>query len=132
MPPHQTSAISNGVTNGTPNGSASNISKQKNKSNGVRIHPRVQANPVQIFSGRFGALFAFVFLGSLWAAVRFSSQTPGTYALCSQDGNYIYTVDVNNTNVQCVVVRDAHILDTGSLCTSSTWRSRKGFYQLGP
>jgi hypothetical protein len=38
-----------------------------------------------------------------------------SYALCSRDGLHIYTVDDENTRVQCLVVHKAHVVDTGSL-----------------
>ena len=39
----------------------------------------------------------------------------GPYALCSTEGKQIYTVDADNSRVECVVVNGAHIVDTGSL-----------------
>ncbi|KZT19709.1 hypothetical protein NEOLEDRAFT_1141709 [Neolentinus lepideus HHB14362 ss-1] len=44
-----------------------------------------------------------------------SNDLPASYAICSRDGNGIYTVDAQNTRVQCMVVRGATIIDTGSL-----------------
>ncbi|KAF9451279.1 hypothetical protein P691DRAFT_699657 [Macrolepiota fuliginosa MF-IS2] len=110
MPVNKKTPVPNGTSNGTLNG----IPKQNTKPNDT--HTSSATKPRQTyFSGRFRALFALTFLGALSAAVRLSSHASGTYALCSQDGNHIYTVDANNTKVQCVVVRDSHILGTGSL-----------------
>ncbi|KAL1665932.1 amidohydrolase family-domain-containing protein [Schizophyllum commune] len=39
----------------------------------------------------------------------------GPYALCSTEGKQIYTVDADNSRVECVVVNGAHVVDTGSL-----------------
>lgn len=40
---------------------------------------------------------------------------PETYALCSRDGNHIYTVDAQNSKTQCIVVHESFIVDTGVL-----------------
>lgn len=40
---------------------------------------------------------------------------PPSYALCTRDGDNIYTVDEENKRVQCLLVQDAHIIDAGSL-----------------
>ncbi|KAF9467258.1 amidohydrolase family-domain-containing protein [Collybia nuda] len=37
------------------------------------------------------------------------------YALCSRDGKGIYTVDAQNTQTQCIVIRGSYIIDTGLL-----------------
>ncbi|KAJ6494587.1 amidohydrolase family-domain-containing protein [Mycena sanguinolenta] len=41
----------------------------------------------------------------------------GYYAVCSRQGN-IYTVDHNNSRVDCIVVNDSVIIDTGSLAAT--------------
>ncbi|KAF9474742.1 hypothetical protein BDN70DRAFT_884495 [Pholiota conissans] len=41
--------------------------------------------------------------------------SPQTYALCSKEGQRIYTVDENNTSVECIVVHGARIADSGDL-----------------
>ncbi|KAF9264200.1 hypothetical protein L218DRAFT_1028925 [Marasmius fiardii PR-910] len=47
---------------------------------------------------------------------RITTGAPsGTYALCSSEGNKIYTVDDKNSVVQCIVVHRSRIFDTGSL-----------------
>lgn len=38
-----------------------------------------------------------------------------TYALCSSGGTNIYTVDENNTSVECVLIHNSRIVDTGQL-----------------
>lgn len=48
-----------------------------------------------------------------------SITTSGSYALCSREGQHIYTVDETNSRAQCVVVHDSHIVNTGSLGWSS-------------
>ena len=57
------------------------------------------------------SISAFVF----WRSSPSVSATPGTYALCSPDGDNIYTVDDSTPRVQCLVVRDDSFVDTGSL-----------------
>ncbi|KZT04626.1 uncharacterized protein LAESUDRAFT_727798 [Laetiporus sulphureus 93-53] len=44
-----------------------------------------------------------------------SDDLPGSYAVCSPSGAYIYTADDTNTRVQCLVVHRSHFVDTGSL-----------------
>jgi hypothetical protein len=51
--------------------------------------------------------------------IYFTSQSStalsDTYALCSRDGNNIYTVDEKNSRTQCIVVHGSYIVDTGTL-----------------
>jgi hypothetical protein len=111
--------VPNGKPNGTANGNHFNghsmgSVKLSEKPDGVT--PGRDTRPPGLFSKKFNALFAFAFLGAVWAATHSYNTVARTYALCSRDGDHIYTVDGNNARVECVVVRDAHILDTGSLC----------------
>ncbi|TRM69760.1 amidohydrolase family-domain-containing protein [Schizophyllum amplum] len=51
-------------------------------------------------------------------AIYISKQAPlkdGPYALCSREGKNIYTVDQENSRVQCIVVDGAYVVDSGSL-----------------
>lgn len=57
------------------------------------------------------SLSAFLILRISFAV----TQIPQTYALCSPDGNNIYTVDTLTPRVQCLVVHDGKFIDTGSL-----------------
>lgn len=43
------------------------------------------------------------------------SDVPTSYALCSRDGDNIYTVDSSAPVAQCLVVRDGLFVDVGSL-----------------
>lgn len=43
------------------------------------------------------------------------TDIPQSYALCSRDGNNIYTVDTVAPRVQCLVVQDGKFVDTGSV-----------------
>ena len=43
------------------------------------------------------------------------AQTPDAYALCSPDGESIYTVDDVTPRAQCIVVHGGRFVDTGSL-----------------
>jgi hypothetical protein len=125
MPPQSSSAISDSTTNGTK------VNHRKEKTNGQA--PSVPKATRRGFFGRFGAITGFTFLAGLWAAIRHSSWAPRpSYALCSRDGDFIYTVDENNANVQCVVVKGAHISYTGSLCTSFFWKLPHGLNQPWP
>ncbi|TFK54024.1 hypothetical protein OE88DRAFT_1654482 [Heliocybe sulcata] len=56
-------------------------------------------------------------VASLLVVFRYSSNgpLPASYAVCTRDSHGIYTVDGNNNRVQCIVVRRAEIVDTGSL-----------------
>lgn len=43
-----------------------------------------------------------------------SSHLPSTYAVCSREHNSIYTVDLNEPTIQCVVVSNDLVADRGS------------------
>lgn len=70
-------------------------------------------------SGRLYLLFtALIASGLLYLSTRtsfFFSSLQSSYALCSPDGNHIYTVNEHNLRTQCIVVQKAHIADYGSL-----------------
>jgi hypothetical protein len=58
-----------------------------------------------------------------YLASRSSMALSESYALCSRDGNNIYTVDEKNSQTQCIVVHGSYIIDTGALrksCASLT------------
>ncbi|KAG6819678.1 hypothetical protein H0H93_009711 [Arthromyces matolae] len=40
---------------------------------------------------------------------------PSRYALCSHEGNKIYTVDADNSQVECIVISGSYVADRGSL-----------------
>ncbi|KDR67040.1 hypothetical protein GALMADRAFT_258710 [Galerina marginata CBS 339.88] len=42
---------------------------------------------------------------------------PNTYALCSKEGKRIHTVDDHNTLVECILISDSNIVDSGDLAT---------------
>lgn len=48
-------------------------------------------------------------------AYLISSGRHESYALCTPDGKGIYTVDGNNSLVECILVRQGHIVDSGDL-----------------
>jgi hypothetical protein len=66
---------------------------------------------------RWKLLAAAVFLSVVaYQLPTQSGRDPSaTYALCSQDGNNIYTVDEANTSVECIVVQGSRIVDSGDL-----------------
>jgi hypothetical protein len=60
-------------------------------------------------------LLSFVAFNSPWN----SRSLPQTYALCSRGGKKVYTVDVENTQVECLLVSGSHIVGSGDLGMSS-------------
>lgn len=63
-------------------------------------------------------LYAFISVLAFLAYIaypRVSTPLPVTYALCSKEGDKIYTVDGNNSKTQCIIVQQSYIIDTGSL-----------------
>ncbi|KAG5719455.1 putative amidohydrolase ytcJ [Termitomyces sp. T112] len=56
-------------------------------------------------------LFAFVLVDPR----SFRNPPEISYALCSREGNNVYTVDADNLQTQCVVIAGAFIADRGSL-----------------
>ncbi|TFK44572.1 amidohydrolase family-domain-containing protein [Crucibulum laeve] len=50
-----------------------------------------------------------------WLRKDLPHPSDTTYAICSKEGNKIYTVDEHNTQQQCVVVHRGYIVETGSL-----------------
>ena len=74
--------------------------------------------------------FAICSLGlALFMALRRRpSVLSHSYALCSQQGDNIYTVDVNNARAECIVVEDSHIVDRGPLSRFS--RLRRNIFEM--
>jgi hypothetical protein len=60
------------------------------------------------------ALLALVLLACLSYPNLLNSHR-SIYALCSSEGNKIYTVDKHDTTAQCVVISKDRIVDVGSL-----------------
>ncbi|TDL24188.1 hypothetical protein BD410DRAFT_767359 [Rickenella mellea] len=59
----------------------------------------------------------------LWIFRKPGVTHPTSYALCSKAGANIYTVDGGNSKVECIVVHDSRILDTGSHdAVTERWR----------
>jgi hypothetical protein len=62
---------------------------------------------------------ASAIVACLMAIKHTSSSTqsilPETYALCSRQPDGVYTVDQHNSQTQCIVVKGAYIVETGSL-----------------
>ncbi|KAF9245006.1 amidohydrolase family-domain-containing protein [Melanogaster broomeanus] len=62
---------------------------------------------------------------ALWLCQSGPVAVTSSYAVCSRAGAKIYTVDDNNPAVQCLVVHDAFIVDTGSLEEiSARWNAK--------
>ena len=50
-----------------------------------------------------------------YQVTRQETYLPASYALCSSEGTNIYTVDENNTSVECVLIHNSRIVDSGDL-----------------
>ncbi|KXN90193.1 Putative amidohydrolase YtcJ [Leucoagaricus sp. SymC.cos] len=108
MSPHETT-----TSNGEPNGSLKNgRANGSTKLNGTHTSPA--SGTRKTFQKKYNALFAFAFLGAVWAMFRSPSFEKATQALCTQEGGRVYTVDEHGTTTECVVFRGVHILDTGT------------------
>ena len=90
------------------------------KASEEKAHADIKYTPSQARPGyaRWHALLcAFVlsviFLVYRHVAMKDRSVSP-TYAICSRDGSWIYTVDEANSRTQCLVVRGSYIVDTGT------------------
>ncbi|KAG6862307.1 hypothetical protein C0995_016005 [Termitomyces sp. Mi166 len=70
----------------------------------TRLSPQLLLTSVALL------LSVFVFVDP-----RSFRNPPVSYALCSKEGNKVYTVDVDNSQTQCIVVVGAFIADRGSL-----------------
>lgn len=66
---------------------------------------------------RLAALTALMSIPLLHSCLPNSGLDNG-YALCTSGAPAVYTVDGNNTKVECFVVRGSHFVDTGSLGTA--------------
>ncbi|KAF9222618.1 hypothetical protein BS17DRAFT_783144 [Gyrodon lividus] len=61
---------------------------------------------------------------ALWLCLGGPVVLSSSYAVCSRTSAKVYTVDDNNLTVQCLVVHDAFIVDTGSLeDVSARWNA---------
>lgn len=60
-------------------------------------------------------LFAVAVSGYVLIAPQAPKTLPASYALCSREGNKIYTVDETNSQTQCIVIHQSHIVDKGVL-----------------
>ncbi|KAH7915226.1 amidohydrolase family-domain-containing protein [Hygrophoropsis aurantiaca] len=71
------------------------------------------------FSPFSASTLIFLTSCALSAAWLFSpttvSPSPASYAICSRKGSAVYTVDEDNSVVQCLVIQQSFIVDTGSL-----------------
>ena len=73
------------------------------------------------------ALLAYIYLASQSSKTVSDSldALSQPYALCSRDGDNIYTVDGLNSRTQCIVVHGAFIVDTGVIGKSSQSTSNR-------
>ncbi|KIJ67588.1 hypothetical protein HYDPIDRAFT_149313 [Hydnomerulius pinastri MD-312] len=88
------------------------------KANGGKVHQISYTRRNLIFLVSLALSLAF------WYYPNGPAALSESYAVCSRTGAKIYTVDDNNTVLQCLVVRDALIVDTGSLAdVSARWNA---------
>ena len=81
--------------------------------------PKASPGPTFFWPLLLGAISIVV----AYFLTRKNQQTlPEVYALCSEQGNSVYTVDYNNNKAQCVVVNGSNIADIGSL---GEWYSKE-------
>ena len=83
-----------------------------------KVEHRVsQAAPDKSIWITFALLVAALslFLGYYGAKKEPATSLPDVYALCSAQGDKVYTVDANNSQTQCIVVSGSRIVDTGTL-----------------
>jgi len=66
-----------------------------------------------------GCWYAFTCAVTISAFVLLYKPPPipslRSYAICSRDGSWIYTLDELNPRTQCLVVRGSYIVDSGTL-----------------
>ncbi|KAG8970114.1 hypothetical protein FRC03_011132 [Tulasnella sp. 419] len=82
-----------------------------------RKHPRRQTlHPKQIQSRVYVLLSAALITTFIALFNRSSSQAlPDSWALCSKGHGQIYTVDDRNPTIECIVINDGIIVDSGSI-----------------
>ncbi|KAJ7864326.1 amidohydrolase family-domain-containing protein [Mycena leptocephala] len=104
------------------------LSRPKSSTDPHTPPPSTRAAPTSV------AVFVFSVVLSIFAVYypgTFSSSSPsrhtGHYALCSRQGN-IYTVDSDNSQVDCLVVNDSFIAATGSLAATKLLSDVPIFY----
>lgn len=85
--------------------------KEQNKVNFVEKPAAASPTNLNLKIGVVATIFSFV----VYYVLHSDTQLPETYALCSSDGRNIYTVDNDNTIVECILVHKSHIADTGNL-----------------
>ncbi|CAA7270285.1 unnamed protein product [Cyclocybe aegerita] len=86
---------------------------QKEPAASGQLHPTSSSTSR---SGSLKILLAAVLLSFVAFYVNMSPKTlPETYALCSKEGKQIYTVDDNDTSVECVLVKGSYVVDSGDL-----------------
>ncbi|KAJ7594738.1 amidohydrolase family-domain-containing protein [Mycena floridula] len=72
-------------------------------------------------------LTALFVTGIIFLAPKPLASFESAYALCSPDGNNIYTVNQDNLRVQCVLIHDGRVLEYGSLDEiKRRWNQRTG------
>ncbi|KIL68929.1 hypothetical protein M378DRAFT_158071 [Amanita muscaria Koide BX008] len=91
------------------------------------------SNHLVPFLASWKSLLAVVLLACLSSypnLLELYSNKSATYALCSSEGNKIYTVDQHDIQVQCIVVRNNRIADVGSLGNITSHWNRQSLWHL--
>jgi hypothetical protein len=73
------------------------------------------SKPSNKSSGGYVATALLAVVLAAYAYFQSPKAVSGSYALCSRDGNKIYTVDAHNSRTQCIVIHGSYIIDTGLL-----------------
>lgn len=66
----------------------------------------------------------------VYAYFQSPEAVSSSYAICSKDGKRIYTVDAQNSQTQCIVIRGSFIVDTGLLRRSPPINYRTMFIYM--
>lgn len=101
----------------SPSQGATSNGRGRKKSIDEARSPRTKPKAA-ILQSNFLKLFSIATLASaiFWAKTsRAPGSMPASYAVCSVEGEGIYTVDNRNSRVQCIVVNTTRIIDIGDL-----------------
>ncbi|THV06783.1 hypothetical protein K435DRAFT_848853 [Dendrothele bispora CBS 962.96] len=92
-------------------------SKSQSKDSGRPPGPiNIDSRRLLLFcGGPILALFVFYVNSSNFQLFTTGPSPRSSFALCTPEGNNIYTVDADNSRTQCVLVHKARIVKTGSL-----------------
>ncbi|KAG9026653.1 hypothetical protein FRB95_008623 [Tulasnella sp. JGI-2019a] len=96
------------------------VEDDPNKQNAILAKkPRVPPKPLQdarLLKSRIYAILVAIGISASVLLSRKASKamSPSSWGLCARPGSFIYTVDPDQPIVECIVVRNEHIVDWGS------------------